>query len=135
VLGARQSAAARSHLYSLTLQGACLKTVNQTAPTKNISLVSLWSSTLESVACTVSNFAHKALHQVLPTASNLVRWKRISDPTCPLCKSGKQANKHVVSNCLSPVALARYTTRHDDVPRVLINWLKTVISEQQHLWY
>ena len=71
---------------------------------------------------------------MLPTASTLVRWQRQSDPSCPLCKSGIQTNKHVISNCPSSVALNRYTARHNNVLMLLINWLKTVISKNQQLW-
>lgn len=72
---------------------------------------------------------------MLPTASNLARWKRITDPSCPLCNTGKpQTNKHVLSNCSASVALDRFTSRHDDVLRLLIDWLKSVISANQQLW-
>ena len=57
---------------------------------------------------------------------NLYRWKRISDPSCPLCAKGVvQTNKHVLSNCDSPTALNRYTKRHDSILRELVNWIFT----------
>ena len=81
------------------------------------------------------NFAHKALLQTLPTAANLVRWKRITDPSCSLCKSGLvQTNKHVLSNCPSQTALQRYTDRHNAILYILVNWLSTVLKSSQKLF-
>ena len=73
--------------------------------------------------------------QVLPMASNLVRWGRLADPTCTLCASGAvQTNKHVLSNCSSPTALHRYTTRHNEVLKLLIQWLSTVITKDYSIY-
>ena len=119
-------------IYRSSIQGAAFKLINEAISKKDISV---WSNTINEGASLLHNFARKALLQVLPTASNLVRWKRSNDPTCPLCKSGApQTNKHVVSNCPAPAALERYTTRHNDVLRLLINWLKSVITEKQKLF-
>ena len=49
----------------------------------------------------------------IPTASNLHRWKRSYNSYCSLCNKGiRQTNKHVLSHCLPPSALNRYTKRH-----------------------
>jgi hypothetical protein len=72
--------------------------------------------------------------QVLPTASNLFRWKRTLDPSCPLCACGKsQTNKRVLSNCSSATALHRYTNRHNEVLSV-IAWLRSSIAANQQLY-
>jgi len=42
--------------------------------------------------------------------------------------SKKQTNKHVLSNCASPVALERYRWRHDHVQSILTAWIATVLN-------
>lgn len=90
---------------------------------------------IERSSSTIYNFTHKALLQVLPTASNLFRWKKVTGPQCQLCKKGlSQTNKHVLSNCPAPVALQRFTGRHNEVLQIIIIWLKGVISPTQKLF-
>ena len=49
--------------------------------------------------------------------------------------SGKpQTNKHVLSNCGSLVALHRSTERHNKVLTLLINWLKSVVAQNQTIY-
>jgi hypothetical protein len=111
------------HLYSLQLQGIAAKTVAESVPKENINL---WSNTLTSLPSAVHNFTRKAFIQVLPTASNLYRWKRLNDASCKLCANNiPQTNKHVLSNCSSPVALNRYTIRHNAVLKILLTWLRS----------
>jgi len=84
------------------------------------------------MSAVLHNFCTKAMLQVLPTASNLVRWKRITDPSCPLCASNiPQTNKHVLSNCGSARALNRYTIRHNDVLKLIVFWLRSVLSNNK----
>jgi hypothetical protein len=71
---------------------------------------------------------------VLPTAANLNRWKITSDPNCLLCKTNlPQTNKHVLANCPSPIALNRYTERHDEILQILYLWIQSVISPDQQV--
>ena len=80
----------------------------------------------------IYNFAHKALLQVLPTAANLARWKKTTNPNCILCKSSlPQTNKHVLSNCPSAIALGRYTARHNEILQIIYIWIKSVVSSEQ----
>ena len=56
--------------------------------------IALWSKTGECLSTSLHNFARKAILQVLSTVSNLVMWKRLSDPSCLFCACGKvQTNK------------------------------------------
>jgi hypothetical protein len=123
---------ATNHLMNLQCQGPCFKEINTSISKTNIEL---WSKTLESNAANKLIFAHKALSQVLPTSSNLVRWGRSSDPTCHLCASGlPQTNKHVLSNCSAEVALLRYTKRHNDILLIIVDWLKTALSNSRKVY-
>ena len=105
------------HFYGLQSQGFSAQTV--VASIKKSKIVA-WCNCIDSLSETLHNFARKALQQQLPTASNLCKWKRITDPNCTLCKQGvPQTNKHVLSHCSAPIALERYTTRHNHILKLL----------------
>ena len=61
------------------------------------------------------------------TNSNLMRWNKSADDSCPLC-SRKQTLSHVLNDC--PVALYqhRYTWRHNKVLEVIRDYLSRYIS-------
>ena len=114
---------AAQHILNLQLQGQSFKEIHRMITKPNISI---WSKAMESISATKLIFARKALSQVLPTAANLVRWKRSTDPICHQYTSGlPQTNKHVLSNCSSDIALRRYTKRHDDILTILMSWIKS----------
>src|SRR6266516_5287160 len=70
----------------------------------------------------VFNFARKAMMSLLPTLHNLKLWNHSPTNLCPKC--GKdQPNKHVLSNCSSPDALARYTNRHNSILELIAKWI------------
>ena len=83
-----------------------------------------WENARDKHAGPIFNFTRKAIIQQLPTATNLVRWGKSTDPLCPLCKTCPQTNKHVISNCGSPVSLDRYKKRHDEVLTILVEEIK-----------
>jgi len=121
-----------AYLHGLQLHGITTKTIVETVSKENISI---WSMSIEHTSAVLHNFARKAMLQMLPAASNLVRWKRLTDPSCSLCKCGwAQRNKHVLSNCGSPTALHRYTSRHNDVLRLLINWCQSVVPSTHSIY-
>jgi hypothetical protein len=120
------------HIAALPVQGALAKSVIDAVPQKSISL---WSLCVSRSATVIHNFALKALQQQLPTASNLVRWKRSVRTDCVLCNESKpQTNKHVLSNCGSAAALNRYRARHDSVLKILASWLQAVLSNEQTMY-
>jgi hypothetical protein len=112
---------AEEHYHSLGVQGAATRTITDNIPKSSIST---WASNLETLQGPLHNFAMKALQQQLPTLANLAKWKRVTDPFCPLCnQSSPQTNKHVLSNCSSPTALSRYTDRHNAVLEAIAEWI------------
>ena len=123
---------ALQHVLGLETQGLPLKEVTKVI---NAADISLWSNTVESLPASKLIFARKAISQVLPTASNLVRWGRSDDARCHLCTSGAiQTNKHVLSNCSSEIALKRYTSRHNEILSILASWIKTQITSPTRLY-
>ena len=114
------------HFAKLLVQSALSRTVNENISKTNIIL---WNNFLQSIPQFLFQFARKALLQLLPTSSNLVRWKRLENPICSLCKLKPQTNLHVLSNCGSDIALERYKFRHNAILRLLFEWLQTVIND------
>ena len=73
-------------------------------------------------------FLIRSTYDQLPSKSNLVKWKKESDPTCPLCNEKPQTLEHVFSSCKIALANWRYTWRHnsvlDELVRIIWNLMK-----------
>ena len=83
-----------------------------------------WSNVIWALPECIFQFSRKSLLQLLPTASNLHRWKRTNNPSCSLCnKEIRQTNKHVLSNCSSTFVLNRYTKRHIALLSIIVKWI------------
>src|SRR6267154_1706782 len=95
-----------AHFLGLQFQGVMAKTVSETVLPKNIQL---WKQVMDSLPEHVSNFVRKAMMSQLPTLHDLKLWNCSSTNLCPGCGLD-QTNKHVLSNCSSPDALAQYTS-------------------------
>ena len=121
--------AALSHVNSLQIQGASVNSLMQNLSSK---LISNWAKLLTTLSATLFCFTRKGLQQQLATSSNLHRWGKGTTPLCLLCKQ-PQTNKHVLNNCAAPVALERYTIRHDAVLQIICNWLKQHIPQSDTL--
>ena len=48
--------------------------------------------------------------------------------------NAKQTNKHVVSNCGSVAALARYAERHNTILSILADWLKSCAKDPSSIF-
>ena len=121
-----------NHICSLTVQGGSVRMIQEVISKRSIMM---WSTCMSRSSAIIHNFALKALQSQLPTAANLVRWKRIPHGECTLCGGTKpQTNKHVLSNCGSPVALARYKGRHNGILVLLATWLRSVLKTGQSLY-
>jgi len=59
----------------------------------------------------------------------------VCSPSCSLCACRRaQTNKHVLLNCGSPMALHWYTIRQNDVVRLLISWLWSVVPSTNSMY-
>ena len=63
------------------------------------------------------SFLVRSTYDVLPSPTNLVRWKVAADDKCRCGKTGTM--KHILSNC--SLALNRYTWRHNEVLKILFD--------------
>ena len=87
--------ASKSHVDSLVSQGIIAKSIDAVITN---SYIQEWSNIALSLPESIFQFTLKSLRQLLPTASNLHRWKRTDNPLCTLCNKGvHQTNKHVLT--------------------------------------
>ena len=73
-------------------------------------------------------FCLGATFNVLPSASNLVRWRQGLDSSCPLCHKEVGTVIHSLTCCQIALKQGRITFRHDSVLNRIISRIKTVIS-------
>ena len=74
------------------------------------------------------SFIIRSTYDLLPSKTNLVRWNKETDPTCPLCNDTQQTMEHVLSSCRVALANGRYTWRHN---RVLEELAKAIFFHQK----
>ena len=130
ILRDSQSKESSDHFLGLKSQGLLAKNVIQSVLPKNIQI---WKQTMDSLPGYVFNFARKAMMSLLPTLHNLKLWNCSPSNLCPKC--GKdQTNKHVLSNCSSPDALARYTNRHNQILELMAKWIVPRLKNNQTLY-
>src|SRR3989442_12981059 len=79
----------------------------------------------------IFNFARKAMMSQLPTLHNLKLWNCSPTNLCPRCGMD-QTNKHVLSNCSSPDALAQYTSRHNCILKLIAEWIGFVPQQKSN---
>ena len=89
----------------------------------------IWSSTLVHLPESIFKWCLNSVVDTLPHNSNLMRWNKSADDSCPLC-SRKQTLSHVLNDC--PVALYqhRYTWRHNKVLEVIRDYLSRYILDE-----
>ena len=107
------------HFLGLKSQGLLSKVINETVTHKNILL---WKQAIDSLPEHVFNFTRRAMMCQLATLHNLKIWNCATSNLCPNC-GVDQTNKHVLSNCSSPDALARYTIRHNTILDIIAKWI------------
>jgi len=119
-----------SHFLGLKSQGIMAKTVSELVPSKNILI---WKQIIDYLPEHIHNFARNAMMNQLPTLNNLMLWNCSPTNLCPKC--GKiQTNKHVLSNCSSPDALAQYTDRHNLILELIAKWIVPQLKSSQILY-
>lgn len=74
------------------------------------------------------SFCLKATYGVLPSPSNLRRWKISSQPSCTLCGTNLCSAAHILAGCKVALKQGRFTYRHDEVLVHLVTVLKSFKS-------
>lgn len=60
------------------------------------------------------SFIVRSMYDLLPSATNLVKWGKTDDARCPIC-DGRQTLEHVLSSCRTAFGQGRFTWRHNRV--------------------
>ena len=113
---AEDTASRLAHTTSLPVQGLTVREFEGSAAQN-------WSTAIFSLQEWVFKFALNAVTDTLPHNSNLCRWKKLSSPRCQLCGE-IQSLTHVLNSCQKALDFRRYTTRHDDVLKVIFDFSK-----------
>ena len=84
----------------------------------------IWTSTLLHLPQSIFKWTLNAVVDMLPHKSNLKRWCRAIDDSCPLC-SHKQTLFHALNGCPVSLEQHRYTWQHDKVLEVILEFLSS----------
>ena len=106
-------------LVQCSVQGQCLQWESVVVERK-LSWKDIWNWETARIS-----FLIKSTYDVLPSPVNLKRWKQSQEE---LCKCGQRGTmKHILSHCA--LGLDRRTWRHNQVLKVLENWLTKKVKE------
>ena len=64
----------------------------------------------------------------LSSKNNLFKWKKESNPTCPLCNDKPQTLEHLLSSCKTTLGNRMYTWRHhrvEELVKFIKNYMKS----------
>ena len=107
-----------SHVKELVVQGNFLALA--AAEKQDI----VWKSAMYNLKKGTLKFLLNASIDTLPTAANLVRWKKSGSDLCKLCKR-RQTTEHILSACKIALDTGRYTWRHNCVVSYIVNNVDT----------
>ena len=109
------------HLVQCAQQGQCLEWQEMVVERK-LSWKELWGW-----GPARTSFLIKSTYDVLPSPANLARWKVTDDDKCRCGQYGTL--RHALSGCKLGLKGGRYTWRHDQVLRVVVDALKGKMEE------
>ena len=78
------------------------------------------------------SFLIRSTYDQLPSKSNLVKWKKESDPPCPLCNEKPQTLEHVLSSYKTALDNGRYTWRHNSVFDELVRIIRSLMKPESN---
>ena len=90
-----------------------------------------WNDIWQMTPLKLSFLIHSTYDQV-PSKNNLVKWKKESDPTCPLCNEKPQTLEHVLNSCKTALANGRYTWRHNSVLDKLVRIIQNLMKPESN---
>ena len=76
------------------------------------------------------SFLIRSTYSQHSSKNNLFKWKKESDPTCPLCKDKSQALEHVLSSCKTALGNGRYTWRLNIILEELVKFTRTYMKSE-----
>ena len=112
------------HSMSLNTQGKLFQLVDNNAS-------SVWAKAIQTLPPTEMKFALNAANDTLPHNANLARWRGLSD-ACKLC-GARQTLHHILNHCKKALDLRRFNTRHDQVLKVIADFVKKLVPDDMHV--
>ena len=112
------------HSMSLNTQGKLFQLVDNNAS-------SIWAKAIQTLPPTEMKFALNAANDTLPHNANLARWRGLSD-ACKLC-GARQTLHHILNHCKKALDLRRFNTRHDQVLKVIADFVKKLVPDDMHV--
>ena len=101
-------------------QGAWTRWEN--AVQRRVTWTELWKAEPQRI-----KFLIQAVHDILPSPSNLQIWGIADTPSCPLC-SKRGTLEHILSCCKTSLTEGRYRWRHDQVLKAIAGAIDTGIE-------
>ena len=86
-----------------------------------------WKSLL-ALPVNLVSFCLASTFDVLPSPSNIRRWKISTDAACTLCRKDVCTTAHILGACKVALKQGRYTFRHHVVPREIASSVNTFIG-------
>ena len=68
------------------------------------------------------SFLIRSTYDQLSSKNNLFKWKKESDPICPLCNDEQQTLKHMLNSCKTTLGNEKYTWRHNRILDELVRF-------------
>ena len=87
-----------------------------------------WSSIL-AIPPNLLSFCLSSTYDVLPSPSNLRRWRICSEASCFLCHKEVCTTAHILDACKKALSQGRFTFRHDSVLKDLVEQIKSFLSD------
>ena len=106
------------HLQTLIKQGESLKFLQQQQEDPT------WKGYLHNLKRGTMKFILNSNIHTLPTMNNLKLWKKASSDKCHLCKN-RDSTLHCLSGCKVSLDQKRYTWRHDNLIRYIVECVDT----------
>jgi hypothetical protein len=102
------------HVKGLIVQGKAFKVLGELT-----SHDADWSQQLAQLPPSLFKWGVRALLDVLPTGSNLFRWNKRGNKSCPHCHERTDTLLHQLNNCEPMLRAGKYTWRHNSVLQYL----------------
>ena len=108
-----------AHVKTLVQQGNFLAL----ATAENMDVI--WKSYMFNLKQGTLKFLINASIDTLPTAANLVKWKKGTSDQCKTCKAARDTTCHILNNCSVSLDNGKYLWRHNNIVNYIMKLLDT----------
>ena len=108
----------KEHVSSLVVQGKLLELASAESSD------AVWKSYMFDMKKGTLKFLLNSQLDTLPTAANLVRWNKITNDKCKLCKS-RETTYHILNCCKVALEQGKFTWRHNNILNYVVKNIDT----------